>query len=35
MSSSSLQNHHILIVEDEPLVALDLALTVELAGARQ
>ncbi len=33
MSLSSLQGHRILIVEDEPLVALDLALTVESAGA--
>ena len=33
MSLSSLQGHRILIAEDEPLVALDLALTVEAAGA--
>lgn len=33
MSLSSLEGHRVLIAEDEPLVALDLALTIEAAGA--
>ena len=33
MSFSALEGHRILIAEDEPLVALDLAMTVESSGA--